>query len=193
MLFADGNRIDLTLFPADKLNTDFKLDSLTIVWLDKDNLFTNIEAPCEKDYLIKPPNQKAFSDACNEFWWVCTYVSKGLLRNRITYAKAMLENPVRQMFMQMTEWYIGTKTNFSVSFGKGGKYMHQYMPPGEYNRVLTTYADYRAENNWHSLFVMTHIFQGYAQQVAEHLKFSYNDTEQQNIIAYLHEQYNQRK
>ena len=53
MLFKDGNRIDLTLFPLDKLETDFHLDSLTIVWIDKDNLFTNISKPNNSDYLIK--------------------------------------------------------------------------------------------------------------------------------------------
>ena len=36
ILFKDGNRIDLTLFPADKSETAFEGDSLTISLLDKD-------------------------------------------------------------------------------------------------------------------------------------------------------------
>ena len=35
----------------------------------------------------------------------------------------MQETVVRPMFMKMIEWYIGTETNFSVSFGKAGKFM----------------------------------------------------------------------
>ena len=112
MLFKDGNRIDLSLFPTDKVESDFRPDSLTVVWLDKDNLFSNIESPSEKNYLIKRPTEKEFLDTCNEFWWVSTYVAKGLLRREITYAKEMLENPVRQMFMKIIEWYIGINTNF---------------------------------------------------------------------------------
>jgi aminoglycoside 6-adenylyltransferase len=42
MLFKDGNRIDLTLFPIQKFQSDFKPDSLTILWLDKDHLFTSL-------------------------------------------------------------------------------------------------------------------------------------------------------
>ena len=38
MLFEDGNRIDLNLFPVDKFLSDFHRDSLTKVLLDKDNL-----------------------------------------------------------------------------------------------------------------------------------------------------------
>lgn len=50
MRFEDGNRIDLTLFPKNKLATDFQPDSLTILWLDKDDLFPNIPPPSDKDY-----------------------------------------------------------------------------------------------------------------------------------------------
>jgi aminoglycoside 6-adenylyltransferase len=79
MLFTDGNRIDLTLFPLENFKSDFKLDSLTLVWLDKDNLFSNIPNPTDNDYHIQKPSEKYFLDVCNEFWWVTTYVAKGLL------------------------------------------------------------------------------------------------------------------
>ena len=193
MLFKDGNRIDLTLFPADKLKSDFKLDSLTVVWLDKDKLLSNMKAPDDADYLIKRPTEKAFKDTCNEFWWVCTYVSKGLLRNEITYAKAMLESPVRKMFMSIIEWRIGCDTNFSVSFGKEGKFMDKYLSTHEYNSILTTYADYKAENTWISLFVMTTLFSKFAIHVADKLYFNYNYEEQKNTIEYLHQQYQLRR
>src|SRR5438045_303038 len=42
MLFEDKNRIDLTLFPKQKITPGFKPDSLTILWLDKDNLFREL-------------------------------------------------------------------------------------------------------------------------------------------------------
>ncbi len=67
----------------------------------------------------------------------------------------MLENPVRKMFMKIIEWFIGTNTNFSVSFGKEGKFMKKYLTANEYNTILTTYSDFKPENIWTSLFVMT--------------------------------------
>jgi aminoglycoside 6-adenylyltransferase len=193
MLFKDGNRIDLSIFPVDKLGSDFEFDSLTVVWLDKDNLFSNIEPPSDKDYLIKRPTEKEFIDTCNEFWWVCTYVSKGLLRGEITYAKEMLENTVRKMFMKIIEWFIGTNTNFSVSFGKGGKFIKKYLTANEYNTILTTYSDFKPENIWTSLFVMTDQFSEFAVHVAEKLNIKYNFCEQENTLNYLRQKYNDRK
>ncbi len=193
ILFKDLNRIDLTLFPKDKFEDEFKLDSLTIVWLDKDGMYVDIGAPSDRDYLIKSPTEKEFSDTCNEFWWVCTYVAKGVFRNEITYAKSMMENPVRKMFMHMIEWYIGTKTDYSVSFGREGKYMNKYLSDAEYNRVLSTYPDYKTENIWNSLFEMTSLFSEFARRVADAEMFGYNEEEQNNILEYLHLQNDQIK
>lgn len=185
MQFKDGNRIDLTLFPLDKLETDFPTDSLTIVWLDKDQLFTGIARASDVDYLIQKPTQKQFSDTCNEFWWVSLYVAKGLLRSEITYAKEMLETVVRPMFMNMVEWHIGTQTNFAVSFGKGGRFMQQYLPDDQYRDILSTYSDHQIENNWKALLLMTELFAQFTKTVAARLHFSYNLSEEENVSAYL--------
>jgi aminoglycoside 6-adenylyltransferase len=55
MRFKDGNRIDLTLFPLDNLGSRYKHDSLTILLLDKDNVFKKLPPPNDSDYHIKPP------------------------------------------------------------------------------------------------------------------------------------------
>ena len=62
MIFEDENRSDLTLFPYEKFETQFEIDSLTIVWLDKDNLFKNVSKSSDKDYHITKPNQQEFSE-----------------------------------------------------------------------------------------------------------------------------------
>lgn len=189
MLFKEENRIDLTLFPIENFKTDFAFDSLTIVWLDKDNLFPNIPHPTDTDYYIQKPTEKVFLETCNEFWWVSTYVAKGLLRNKITYAKEMLETTVRPMFMKVIEWFIGAKSHFSVSFGKGGKYMKRYLSSTQYDKILATYSDQQLENNWKSLFLMTEIFGEFAATIADRLKFQYNLDEQQNVMTYLKTSY----
>jgi aminoglycoside 6-adenylyltransferase len=193
MLFKDRNRIDLTLFPVDKLATDFHLDSLTIVWLDKDNLFSNISKPNDFDYLITKPTEKDFLSTCNEFWWVCTYISKGLLRKNITYSKEMLEKVVRPMFMKIIEWYIGINTNFSVSFGKAGRFMNQYLSTTQYEKILATYSDQQIGNNWVSLFLMTELFGQFAKAVADYLNFQYNSSEEQNVTLYLKQSCDEQK
>lgn len=100
MIFEDQTRIDLTLFPFEKVKTGYIVDSLTRVWLDKDALFKDTPAPTDKDYHIKKPTQRQFSEVCNEFWWNSTNVAKGLKREELIYAKDILESVVRPVFWQ---------------------------------------------------------------------------------------------
>ena len=193
MLFKDRNRIDLTLFAKQKFKSDFKVDSLTILWLDKDNLFPNLPASGNKDYLIRKPTEKYFLDTCNEFWWASTYVGKGLLRNEIIYTKEILETVVRPMFMRVLEWKAGIENNFGVSFGKAGKFLKLYFPDDFYKKILLTYSNFETEENWTALLLMTEIFKETSTSVAEKLGFNINIQEQQNTCAYLKELYGEQK
>ena len=185
MLFKDKNRIDLTLFPIDRIEGEFEPDSLTVSLLDKDDLFSTLPAPGNTDYLIRQPTEKSFADCCNEFWWVCTYVAKGLWREEIIYAKDMLEKPVREMFLKIVEWYIGIETGFAVSFGKSGKNMKTHLSPELYNSILSTYPNADAKEIWRSLFTMTGIFSDIAKKVAAKSGFEYNSDEEYNVKEYL--------
>ena len=193
MLFEDKNRIDLTLFPKQKITSGFKPDSLTNLWLDKDDLFTNLPPSGDKDFHIKKPTEKEFLDTCNEFWWVSTYVVKGLLRNEIIYAKQMLETVVRPMFMKVTEWKVGIENEFGISPGKAGKFLKMYLPDNFYEKILLTYSNFELEENWKSLLLMAEIFQQTSNFVADKLGFSINRIEGQNTISYLKDQYDEQK
>lgn len=185
MLFKDHNRIDLTLFPLEKLKAEFKRDGLTTVLLDKDNLFREVPPSNNADYLIKRPTEKEFADCCNEFWWVSTYVGKGLCREETTYAKHMMDVPVRSMFLKMVGWYIGVETNFTVSFGQAGRNIRQHVSPELYDKLLSTYPDSDTSNIWKALFLMAALFDELARYIAASLKFPYNEQEGINVIEHL--------
>ena len=185
MLFKDKNRIDVTLVPLDEIKTGLNRDSLTILLLDKDNIFEKLSPPSDRDYLILPPAEKEFIDCCNEFWWVSTYVAKGLWRREIIYAKQMLEIPVRTMFLKLIEWFIGIETNFRASFGNSGRNVKDLIPGNLYDKILSTYPDSNMQNIWSALFVMTELFHDFAMKIAKRMGFNYNEDEVQKVTEYL--------
>ena len=84
--FKDGNRIDLT-FAAIEFSKKICLkEPYTVTLLDKHGIFPKHYAPNDKILHIKKPSEKEFLVCCNEFWWVSTYIAKGLWRNQIIYA-----------------------------------------------------------------------------------------------------------
>jgi aminoglycoside 6-adenylyltransferase len=184
MLFRDGNRIDLTLFPVDGLG-EYKRDSLSLILLDKDNRLGPFPAPSESDYLPTRPTAKAFDDCCNEFWWVCPYVAKGLWREEIIYAKYMLDQVVREQLRKMLIWYVGVETEFSRNPGSYGKHLQQYLEPEIWAMLEKTYADANYDHTWDALFLMSELFRVVARQVADHFGFDYPQGDDEKVSAHL--------
>jgi len=184
MQFADGNRIDLTLCPVAKRD-ELGQDSLTRLLLDKDGIVEPLAPPNESDYLPKPPTAKAFADCCNEFWWVCPYVAKGLWRHEIVYAKYMLDQIVREQLGKMLTWHIGVQTGFSRDPGKFGKYLERYLEPELWTMLQKTYSDASYPSTWEALDAMCDLFRTIALAVARHFGFAYPRRDDAKVSAHL--------
>lgn len=182
--FADGNRIDLSLAPISILD-DYLTDSLSLLLLDKDGIIPPFPPADEGDYLPTPPTAKTFADCCNEFWWVSTYVAKGLWREEITYAKFMMDHYVRDMLMKVLTWHIGTKVGFDINPGKNGKYFQRYLEPALWEALMMTYADGGYQNTWDALFEMGDLFRTAAFSVADHFGFDYNLQDDEKVSVHL--------
>ena len=184
MQFSDGNRIDLTIFPVDRLDK-WEKDSQTIILLDKDGLFPDVPPASDQGYLPKPPTAKQFADCTNEFWWVCPYAAKGLWRGELPYARHMLDLYVREQLEKMLGWYVGVKTDFRVSPGKSGKYLQRCLEPDLWALLLRTYADADVNHTWEALLAMGELFRRAAIPVAEHCGYPYPDGDDQRVSAHL--------
>lgn len=186
--FIDGNRIDLTLLPLASL-ADRESDSLSVLLLDKDGRVPPFPPTSEQDYLPKPPTHQEFDDCCNEFWWVCPYVAKGLWREEILYAKGMLEQAVRPELIKMLTWYAGSGTGFTRSTGKYGKYLPGFLAPELWEQLLKTYPDADYENTWQALLSMTGLFREAALEVARAFGYDYPRQDDERVSAHLRHVY----
>jgi aminoglycoside 6-adenylyltransferase len=184
MQFADGNRIDLSLVPAAKVD-ELEEDSLSLVLLDKDGMFETYGPPSERDYLPCPPTSKGFAGCCNEFWWVCPYVAKGLWREEILYAKYFLDHFVRDQLMKMIEWYVGQRTEYTRSPGKYGKYLQDYLEPEVWGKLLRTYSEAGYERTWEALFATCDLFRRVAVEVADFNGYEYPRGDDERVRAHL--------
>jgi aminoglycoside 6-adenylyltransferase len=184
MQFTDGNRIDLTIYPLEKIDK-MTWGGINLVLLDKDGYVSSLIRPGEKISIPKPPTAKAFADCTNEFWWLAPYVAKGLWREEITYARTMLDDHMRTQLTRMLSWYVGVKTEFTGDPGKLGKYLKNYLPEEWWQLLLNTYADAGIDHTWEALFTMTRLFRDSAKAVAEKFQFTYPEGDDQRVSAHL--------
>ncbi|HWT73512.1 MAG TPA: aminoglycoside 6-adenylyltransferase [Mobilitalea sp.] len=184
MLFTDGNRLDLTLIPIQKLGL-IDNDSLTITFLDKDGILPSFPTASDKDYIIKPPSELFYLSCCNNFWWCLQNVAKGIARNELPYAMLMYHNVVREELHDMISWYIGTISDFSVSSGKMGKYFKRYLPSELYEKYIMTYSESDYNSFWKAIFVACDLFHLLAVRVGSYLGYQYNHQDDENMRIYL--------
>lgn len=171
MLFEDGNRIDLTLFPLENLNPYLQSDRMCVLLLDKDGRVPELSPSTEVDYWLKQPSYQFFSDCCNEFWWLSTYVAKGLVRGQIPYANAHL-NMLREELMRMLSWQAGLEQGFNFAIGKDYKYLQEHLPEEDWAQLLRTWRMDSTENVWISLFGMCCLFRRVSLRVASKLDYT---------------------
>lgn len=183
MLFTDYNRIDLTLCELNWMET-LTLDDPFEIILDKDQVLDTLRLS-QRSYDVTPPSQKGFQDCCNEFWWVVTYVAKGICRDQPFYARHIMEGPVREMFLRMLGWTAGVRHGFPVNPGKAGKLLNKFFPEEEWQVILGTCSDHHQENMWKAMFLMMDVFHEYSREVGNRLSLKYNSKEAQNVRKYL--------
>ena len=185
MLFADGNRIDLTVSELDLAVAEYTKDSLTLPLLDKDGILPQIPPPSDRNYWVKRPTEAQFQGNCNEFWWCLNNVAKGINRDELPYVMEMLNVYVREALMLALDWSVGIETSFSVSTGKAGKFLKRHLSPERYEALKKTYPDGDYAHIWNAVFAACALFSEISRETAAVLSYRYLEDEEMGTLRYL--------
>ena len=185
MLFEDGNRIDLTLCPKDRIQE----------WVDSEAGFTVLEdpnglfepySPSPQRFWTNPASAIDFENACNEFWWVSAYVVKGICRKQVIYATDHLYGICQQEFLKILAWQVASARG-KVDIGKNYKYLFQYLP-AEKEKEFSNLLDFSSvEKLTQSLFATMQLFHQEAQILAQMMGFDYDKEVAEKMIEYAEE------
>lgn len=183
MQFMDGTRIDLMLCPMLAVKELEREPLLTPIY-DPDSLFEQLTIPSEKLFWIQKPNEKLFQDSCNEFWWVSTYVVKGIARQELIYAADHLyENCVAEL-LRMLSWQVGEQHGYQVSTGKNYKYLTKFLEPETTERLLALFDFSSLKKCAVSLQACQELFAQTARVYAAERGFFYDYATEENVRQY---------
>lgn len=185
MQFADGNRIDLTVVDVRNIASELENDEPREVLLNKDNFKELIPLKSEKAFYICKPSKKDYFDTCNEFRWVSVYVTKGLCRDELYYAKRTFDVYMMDMFIKMLNWKVGADNDFKVTTGSNSKYLKRYLSKEEMERFKSIFPSGEYEDIWNKLFVIYDYFAYLAEYVAGKLGFFFDAEESRRVRAFL--------
>ena len=185
MLFEDGNRIDLTLCPKEHIQEWVDSEAGFTVLEDEKGLFESY-SPSPKRYWTNPASETDFEKACNEFWWVSSYVVKGICRNQLIYATDHLYGICQQEFLKILAWQVASDRG-KVDIGKNYKYLFNYLP-AEQKKEFSNLLDFSSlDKITQSLFATMEFFHREAQYLAKKLGFDYDMEVAEKMIEYAKE------
>ena len=185
MLFEDGNRIDLTLCSKVHIKEWVESEANFIVLEDPKGLFVP-HSPTPQRYWTSPASAIEFEKVCNEFWWVSSYVVKGICRNQVIYATDHLYGICQQELLKVLAWQVASDRG-KVDIGKNYKYLFNYLP-AEKEKEFSNLLDFSSkEKITQSLFATMQLFHQEAQSLAQKMGFDYDKEVAEEMIQYAEE------
>ena len=191
--FKDGNRIDLTLIDISNIENEQNYCEPRMVLLNKDNLKELKQVSDESVFHIQKPSQMEYYNTCNEFRWLSLYVSKGLCREELYYAKYAYDVLMMEMFIKMLNWKIGVDHDFQVTTGNHSKYLKRFLSAEEMERFHNVFPNGTYEDIWSKLYVIYDYFAELASYVGEALGYDFDAKETEEVRAFLLERQRQRE
>ena len=189
MLFEDGVKIDLTLVPINNRHSYLKMnDGLLKILLDKDNKIKEEIVATDQNYWIAKPTAQKFNDCCNEFWWVSTYVAKGLARQEFLFAQDHLNQIVRPTLLLMMSWKIGAEKGSRFSLGKNYKFIQRYLAIEDWELLLQTFQGSSYSESWEALLLCQKLFRQCSTKVALTYGYDYPDYDEK-VSPYIQNLY----
>jgi aminoglycoside 6-adenylyltransferase len=183
MLFKDGNRIDLTLCPLSSVTQWMREEPLFQIISDPENVLLPVSKLSDAVYWTKAPDDAKFQDCCNEFWWVSTYVVKGLARQEEVYAIDHLYGICQQELLRLLSWQVVLEKG-ALNIGKNYKYLFTHLAKGDQERFQSLLDFSNASTITESLLLTQAFFHEQAQVYAEKTTFYYDKKTAENVIDY---------
>ena len=189
--FKDGNRIDLTLIDVCNIDKAQGCCETRIVLLNKDNFKELKQINDESVFYIQKPSEMEYYNTCNEFRWLSVYISKGLCREELYYAKYAYDVLMMEMFIKMLNWKIGVDNDFNVTTGDHSKYLKRFLTLEEMKRFHSVFPNGTYEDIWSKLYVIYDYFAEIAKYVGEALKYNFDAKETEEVRIFLSERQKQ--
>ncbi|MDT2756862.1 aminoglycoside 6-adenylyltransferase [Enterococcus asini] len=193
MLFEDGNRIDLMLCPLTSIAQWQKEEPFSKVLWDPNGLLKEVSQPSDKTFWLEKPTEAQFQDCCNEFWWVSTYVVKGLWRKEYYYATDHLYEICQKELRRLWRWQVGSDSHWQQSLGKNDKYLFTQLSQPKLDLAMAIADFSNFEGVWQSLVATQKLFHQGALIFAKKNQYHYDETTAINVLDYTKQWYDKFK
>ncbi|HMH33535.1 MAG TPA: aminoglycoside 6-adenylyltransferase, partial [Puia sp.] len=189
--FENHAKVDFSFHPLSllenmvstkKLNQTY--DAGYQVLLDKDGITGQLPKPSFQAYRIARPTEHEFENCQNEFWFESYHVAKYIMRFDLWAAK-IRDHDMKKWLLAMLEWNAATRSNFTLSIKREGKYISDWIHPAYKSRMGACFAGWDALAQHSALMASLDLFRTVAKETASLLDYAYKEKPDQNLSNYI--------
>lgn len=157
LFFENHMRVDLIIESADLLEKRIRKESLSKVFIDRDDRFPEVPVVTDLSQRIILPDQDTLKLWPRQFFRYITDMSIYLERKKVFPAQNSL-NQAREVLLKMLKAALIRKEGYSLNLGENGENMDIYLSKELYQMLLRTYATSDMDNLWDALFQACRLF-----------------------------------
>jgi aminoglycoside 6-adenylyltransferase len=155
------------------------------VLVDKEGLAARLPLVFAEARPYRPPTQREFLNAANDFWYHAVWTAKKLRRGELWWAKLCVDGHMGQLLLQMIEWHAHATKGADYDTWQMGRFLEEWADPRVLAGLRTAFAHYDEEDIWRALLASMDLFRWLAIETAERLGHPYPTAADERVTEWV--------
>jgi len=155
------------------------------VLVDKEGLAAKLPQVLAEARPYRPPTQREFLNAANDFWYHAVWTAKKLRRGELWWAKLCCDSHMGQLLLEMIEWHAHAMKGADYDTWQLGRFLEEWADPRALADLRHAFAHYDEDDIWRALLASMDLFRWLAIETAQRLGHPYRAEADERVTEWV--------
>jgi aminoglycoside 6-adenylyltransferase len=155
------------------------------VIVDKDRLAAKLPLVFAEAQPYRPPTQRDFLNAVNDFWYHTVWGTKKLRRGELWVAKSSCDSYLKRLLLRMMEWHARATKGPDYDTWQLGRFLEEWADHRALAGLRDAFAHYDEEDVRRALLATMDLFRWLAIETAERLGYPYPSVADERVTEWV--------
>jgi aminoglycoside 6-adenylyltransferase len=155
------------------------------VLVDKDGLAAKLPLVLAEAQPYRPPTQREFLNAVNDFWYHTVWGTKKLRRGELWVGKSTCDNYLKWLLLRMMEWHARATKGPDYDTWQLGRFLEEWADPRALAGLRDAFAHYDEEDVRRALPATMDLFRWLAIETADRLGYPYPSAADERVTEWV--------
>ena len=157
------------------------------VLVDKEGLAAKLPQVLAEAQPYRPPTQREFLNAVDDFWYHAVWTAKKLRRGELWWAKLCCDSHMGRLLLEVIEWHAHAMKGADYDTWQLGRFLEEWADPRALAGLRDAFAHYDEDDIWRALLASMDLFRWLAIETAERLGHPYPTAADERVTEWVKE------